>query len=531
MYNLIVIVTMWNKINDLSRQSYSQAQIAQILGIHRDTVRRYQMMNEEQFNAHLIRETRRHACKLDPYRQFILDELSNAPFLSSAQVLDHLKEHFGDLPEICERTVYNFVMRIREEEKIPKLQECVRQMHRVPDCEYGEKAQVDYGEKIIRNTKGRPVKVYFFVMVMQRSRYKFIYLQNVPFTAKTTVYAHHLAFKYFGGMPKKVIYDQDKKMLVRENYGDYIMTEEFAKYVKEAGFEPVFCMAADPQSKGLVEVTVRYVKGNFLLGRTYINISSLNEEALGWLERTGNAKINSSTKLSPAEDFKDEQKALLPYNVQMDEPSIEALEYNVRKDNTLLYHSNFYCLPEGTYKGAGSKVLVTLDVDRNELEIRDPADGGLIAKHSVSPLRGKLIAKDGHATTRSRDILESEKTLREFFEQWEETAPLSILLDSIKKDRPRYYSKTVVAMAALLTDYDRDTANTLVQLFTEQHIYNASVMVEVAGKLADRMESESGKQKKVPALGSNMNSGDITPEKRSVNAYKSIIDAEEGDVK
>ena len=27
MYNLLVIVTMWNKVNELSRQSYSQAQL------------------------------------------------------------------------------------------------------------------------------------------------------------------------------------------------------------------------------------------------------------------------------------------------------------------------------------------------------------------------------------------------------------------------------------------------------------------------------------------------------------------------
>ena len=33
--------------------------------------------------------------------------------------------------------------------------------------------------------------------------------------------------------------------------------------------------------KGLVENVVRYVKGNFLLGRTYINIESLNEEVIG----------------------------------------------------------------------------------------------------------------------------------------------------------------------------------------------------------------------------------------------------------
>lgn len=53
MYNLLVIVTMWNKVNDLSRQSCSQAQIAQLLGVHRDTVRRYQSMSEKEFDDHL----------------------------------------------------------------------------------------------------------------------------------------------------------------------------------------------------------------------------------------------------------------------------------------------------------------------------------------------------------------------------------------------------------------------------------------------------------------------------------------------
>lgn len=60
MYNLLVIVTMWNKVNELSRQSYSQAQIAQLLGVHRDTVRRYQSMSEKEFNDHLVCEIRRH---------------------------------------------------------------------------------------------------------------------------------------------------------------------------------------------------------------------------------------------------------------------------------------------------------------------------------------------------------------------------------------------------------------------------------------------------------------------------------------
>lgn len=71
--NLISIVTMWNKVNELSRENLSQQQIAIKLGIHRDTVRRYQMMSESEFNEHLHMEARRHLCKLEPNRDFIVD--------------------------------------------------------------------------------------------------------------------------------------------------------------------------------------------------------------------------------------------------------------------------------------------------------------------------------------------------------------------------------------------------------------------------------------------------------------------------
>ena len=135
--NLISIVTMWNKVNELSRENLSQQQIAIKLGIHRDAVRRYKMMSESEFNEHLHREARRHPCKLDPYRTFIEDQLVAAPFLSSAQVLDHLKEHFPDLPSVSERTVYNVVRRIREEEDIAKEAEPGRSFSHVEDGDWG----------------------------------------------------------------------------------------------------------------------------------------------------------------------------------------------------------------------------------------------------------------------------------------------------------------------------------------------------------------------------------------------------------
>lgn len=38
------------------------------------------------------------------------------------------------------------------------------------------------------------------------------------------------AFEYFGGIPKQLVFDQDKIVAVSENYGDIIYTHEFERY-------------------------------------------------------------------------------------------------------------------------------------------------------------------------------------------------------------------------------------------------------------------------------------------------------------
>lgn len=138
-YNLINIVTMWDKINELSRQSLSQMQIALQLGISRDTVRRYQRMSAAEVNDRLHKEFQRRRRKLDAYEEFIKNQLQSTQFLSAPQIHDRLKENFPDLPYVCERTVYSMVQRVRDTEDLPKIAEPVRQMAKVPDCEYGER--------------------------------------------------------------------------------------------------------------------------------------------------------------------------------------------------------------------------------------------------------------------------------------------------------------------------------------------------------------------------------------------------------
>ena len=79
---------------------------------------------------------------------------------------DKLKEQFPSFPKVDPKTVYNFVMMIRNENGIPKVSCSERQYSAVPDLPPGEQAQVDFGEKKLRTSTGIWVKVYFFIMLL-----------------------------------------------------------------------------------------------------------------------------------------------------------------------------------------------------------------------------------------------------------------------------------------------------------------------------------------------------------------------------
>lgn len=143
----------------------------------------------------------------------------------------------------------------------------------------------------------------FFAIVLARSRYKFTFFARRPFDTELAIYAHECAFEYFGGKPEKILYDQDRVLISRENLGDLMLTRKFQTFVREQHFHPVFCHKADPESKGKVENVVKYVKENFLVARVFRDIDSLNREALEWLERTGNGKVHGTTRLFPGKSL------------------------------------------------------------------------------------------------------------------------------------------------------------------------------------------------------------------------------------
>ncbi|WP_148296181.1 DDE-type integrase/transposase/recombinase, partial [Mesobacillus boroniphilus] len=226
--------------------------------------------------------------KLDIHKELILDWLRKYPDMTAAQVYDWLKEKFPTF-KVGESTVRNYVKDIRAEFAIPK-EVYKREYEAIPDPPMGEQIQADFGFVTVRNKAGKPVKLVFIVFVLAHSRFKYVWFQNKPFTTKDVVEAHKKAFIAFSGVSKEIVYDQDRLLVVAENEGDILLTQEFQQFVNEVEFKVVLCRKADPESKGRVENVVGFVKKNFVQHRMYHTIDSWNEQCQQWLDRTGNGK-------------------------------------------------------------------------------------------------------------------------------------------------------------------------------------------------------------------------------------------------
>lgn len=496
-------------------ESLNKSQIAKELGIDRSTVRRYLSMDEESFHRWL--STPKHMPhKLMKYYGFVKDNLENKPYLSAAQIEDRLKENYHDLPDVHPKTVYNFVRMIRQREGIKKCKtEKNRDYQKLPEVKYGAEAQVDFGEYNMKDDFGKTHKVYFFTMVLSRSRYKFVYFQYQPFTTATATFAHLLAFEFFQGIPGKVIYDQDRVFMVDENLGDWLLTEEFSRFCQSQPFTPVFCRKGDPESKGKIENVVGYIKKNFLRGRVYKNIDLLNQQALEWLQRTGNGKVHGTTKKIPSQEWKIEKGYLKPLKTKPQLSQSNLIQYTVRQDNSIIYKGNIYTLPTGTYEGR--KTYVWVQVEDSKMTIYNN-NKEVIARHTVCYLKGETIRNNDHQRDKSTSIREKEK---QAFNLLGGDSHADHFLRALQKDKPRYYHDHLRIIIDHLGSSNQDHLCQAINYCMEYGLYNSNQLREVVSyyqKQASQQENVTVNEKvDMPEKAR------ITPEKTNLQEYESIM--------
>ena len=91
----------------------------------------------------------------------------------------------------------------------------------------------------------------------------------------------------------------------RDTGGQPLWTPALLQLAGEFGFHPQACDPGAGNQKGSVEALVKWVKGNFLPGRTFTDDRDLVDQAQEW-ERTANSRASAATGVPPCDRLPDE---------------------------------------------------------------------------------------------------------------------------------------------------------------------------------------------------------------------------------
>ena len=406
----------FKKLQEYKELGLSKLKVAEKLNLSYKTVWNWWDRDEEFFEKF----QKEHEFVLDNYRQYIIEILKICPQINNTVLLRRVKDDFSDF-EVPAATFFRYVKKLREQTGLLKPE---RKFQLREQTEPGYEGQVDFGQYVMKTAYVRNVRIYFFTMVLSYSRMKYAYFSVDPFDAKKTIEGHVNAFKYYGGRPQMLVYDQDKTMVVSENLGDVIFVKEFEDFIKETGFSIYLCRGYDPSTKGKVEKTVDFVKHQFLDGRIYYGIDRLNCEFIDWLDREGNGLINDITKKVPRDMFRKEYPKLLKFYEKRNDEIVVHTVYH----DTVEYKDNLYKLPRGNVN-EGDRIRVERYDD--QLIFYHATTNALLCKHKVVSGKGNIVT----IPTLEKEPPSIEELLMKDFAKFDEAIRF---LKKMREQKPRY---------------------------------------------------------------------------------------------
>ncbi|MDA1349666.1 MAG: IS21 family transposase [Chloroflexi bacterium] len=318
-------------------QGMTKAAIARELGVKRRTVYRWieareldREVNDRQVQYGPRAPKRR---KLDAYKSIIHARLEAYPHLTARRLLDEIQKagYAGGYTQLTE-----YVRTVR-----PRPPEDPVVRFETPP---GQQGQVDFAD--FRLPWG---KRYAFLVVLGFSRV--LWLQFFSRQRMQEVFEGlEGAFTFFGGVPRELVFDQMKAVVIRderEEGGRVTENTEFVRFANHHGFRIRACRPYRARTKGKVERPIRYLRESFFYGRTFTSDSDLNHQARHWLDHVANVRIHSSLKERPLDRLERERGELKPLALRP-------------------YRS--YMLPPGPAKKQTKAAFPQIDVERRPLE-------------------------------------------------------------------------------------------------------------------------------------------------------------------
>jgi hypothetical protein len=245
-----------------------------------------------------------------------------------------------------------------------------------------------------------------------------------------------------------------------------------------------------------------------------MNTDILNQNFVEWLARTGNGKMHGTTKKVPAEMFELERAHLRPILTAMEIAADASISRKVRKDNTILYESNRYSVPLGTYN---KEKEVSIEVKEGKLIISQLFGDYVIAEHSICTGKGKLIKNKNHGRDWEHGISELLTTLSKQLD-----GLCDEFLQEIRRRKRRYIRDQFGLIEKLIKEQGVSTVLAAITYCQEQELFSATDVKDTVEYLAKQSYQEQPPATIPIKPITNPAAATIITQKRSIEAYTGL---------
>jgi transposase len=254
----------------------------------------------------------------------------------------------------------------------------------------GLQAQLDWGHLgYLEEGEGKRRSVWGFVLTLGYSRAMVAEIA-LDQRLETLLALHEEAFSQLGGVPREILYDRMKTVLVDiDERGEIRWHPVFLDFCDWWGFTPRLCHGYRPQTKGKVESGIKYVKGNFVCGWIGSDFVTAAAGLRGWCWEIANQRVHGTTGRVIADALAEEQPHLLPLTGRRSFPFVPGVRRKVARDAYVQYRTNRYSVP---WELAGEPVALQATEGRVELyheQVR-------VAVHEEHAGRHQLITDAAH---------------------------------------------------------------------------------------------------------------------------------------
>lgn len=304
-------------------------------------------------------------------------------------------------------------------------------------------AQVDFGEATVF-LADQETKVALFVMTLPYSGA--IFIQAFPRECtETFLEGHRRAFEFFGGVPRRISYDNSAIAVIEVLRGrERKLTKEFLRLQSHYLFQEHFCLVRRANEKGHVERLLGFARRKFLVPVPRMDsLETLNQQLLAGCR--GDLAERTRGKPGPKGDLLPEDQAVFfplpqrPFEARRIETGTANSESLVRFD------TNDYSVP---VQYAHRKLTVVATVEEVRLAYQDH----LAARHRRSWDRERTFFEPVHYLAlleRKPGGFDHAKPL----EHWELPECFPLLRRRLEADDPRQGTRSFIRVLRLLEKF------------------------------------------------------------------------------